>query len=104
MSSFRLTKAAQEDLRKIGYFTRNRWGREQAKRYLQSLDACFHRLAENPQAGKPYGKLPPYWRIVQSKHVVFYRIFIKDTPLIVRVLHGRMLPELHLYDSENETW
>jgi toxin ParE1/3/4 len=51
MPGFRLTKAAKADMRGIGRYTRKRWGRDQAHRYLGDLDDCYHRLAEKPDLG-----------------------------------------------------
>lgn len=102
MPGFRLTKAAKADMRGIGRYTRKRWGRDQAHRYLGDLDDCYHRLAEKPDLGRAYSDLPPYWRILQGKHAVFYRVTEDSNLLVVRVLHAQMLPELHLPGSEDE--
>lgn len=99
---FRLTQAAKADLRGIGRYTRKRWGRDQAHRYLSELDACFHLLAENPALGRAYADLPPYWRVLRGKHAVFYRVTDEAIVLVVRVLHAQMLPELHLPGSEED--
>ena len=37
-----------------------------------------------------------------GKHALFYRVTEDDTVLVVRVLHVRMLPELHLPGSEDD--
>jgi toxin ParE1/3/4 len=102
MPGFRLTKAAQADLRGIGRYTRKRWGRAQAHRYLGELDACFHQLAEKPNLGRAYSDLSPYWRILRGKHAVFYRVTDEALLVVVRVLHAQMLPELHLPGSEDD--
>ena len=102
MPGFRLTKAAKADLRGIGRYTRREWGRDQARRYLGELDACFHRLAEKPDLGRTYSDLPPYWRILRGKHAIFYRVTDDASLLVVRILHAGMLPELHLSGSEDD--
>jgi len=101
MPGFRLTKAAKADMLGIGRYTRQRWGREQMRRYVGGLDACFHDLAGQPELGSAYLDLPPYRRLRCGKHALFYRVTADATVLIVRVLHVRMLPELHLPGSED---
>jgi toxin ParE1/3/4 len=92
----RVRKRARADLSDIGRYTRQRWGRDQSHRYLGELDACFHRLLSTPTLGRIYAPLPPYWRVEQRSHVVFFRREANGDVVIVRVLHERMLPELHL--------
>jgi toxin ParE1/3/4 len=96
-------RQALADLREIGRYTRRRWGLEQRNRYLAELDACFQHLAETPSLGRPYAPVPPYWRVTQGAHVVFFRREDGGDVVIVRVLHARMLPERHLVrDPANE--
>ena len=52
MAGFTLTNLAKADLKEIGRYTRERWGREQRNTYLARLDACFRQLAANPLTGK----------------------------------------------------
>jgi toxin ParE1/3/4 len=98
----RVRKKARTDLQDIGRYTRRRWGRDQAKRYLEHLDACFRRLVSTPSLGRAYAPLPPYWRYEQGSHVVFFRRGANGDVVIVRVLHERMLPELHLGKRNDE--
>ena len=96
MASVRIAKPAKSDLRAIGRYTRGRWNRAQARRYLGELDACFHRLAENPQLGRSAESVRPgLWRIEQGRHVIFYRR-TADGIRVIRILHDRMLPPLHI--------
>jgi toxin ParE1/3/4 len=84
--------------RGIGEYTRHCWGDAQAVRYLTGLDACFFRIADGTGAGR-VSQLP-YLRLEYVSHVVFFRRETNGDAIIVRVLHQRMLPELHL---ESET-
>ena len=52
MSTFSLTNKAIADLKDIGRYTLERWGREQRNLYLGMLDATFQQLASNPLTGK----------------------------------------------------
>lgn len=93
---FRVRKKAEADLHDIGRYTRERWGRDQSNRYLADLDAWFRELVSAPSLGRIYAPLPPYWRYRQGSHVVFFRREPNGDVVIVRILHVRMQPELHL--------
>jgi toxin ParE1/3/4 len=100
MSSFILTNMAKADLKRIGHYTLEKWGREQRNHYLSILDACFHQLASNPQKGKDCSEIRcGYRKFNAGSHVIFYRQTLSDTIEIVRVLHGRMDIETQLSAS-----
>jgi toxin ParE1/3/4 len=52
MPRFVLSNAAKADLKSIGRYTEDTWGREQRNRYLALLDASMHDLADNPRLGR----------------------------------------------------
>ena len=100
MSSFTLTNMAKADLKEIGHYTLEKWGREQRNHYLSILDACFQRLASNPLKGKDCSEIRyGYRKFNAASHVIFYRQTPSDTIEIVRVLHGRMDLETQLSAS-----
>lgn len=91
MTRFALTRQAASDLRAIAIHTQERWGREQCRRYVQQLDEAFHRLAENPQLGKPCDEIRSgYRKLPLGSHVLFYRVATDGVVEIVRILHKRM--------------
>jgi toxin ParE1/3/4 len=100
VSSYQLSKLAWLDLTDIADYTVDTWGGQQAFRYLDSLEACFTRLAKAPQAGRSCDRIRSgYRRFEHDRHVILYRpdpggIFIS------RVLHQRMLPSEHLIEDE----
>ena len=98
----RVRKRARADLEDIGRYTRQRWGREQSIRYLGDLDACFRQLVSTASLGRAYAPLPPYWRCERGSHVVFFRREPNGDVVVVRVLHRRMLPELHVGKKDDE--
>jgi toxin ParE1/3/4 len=100
VARFHLTNAARADVEGIGEYTRDRWDAAQAIRYLTGLDACFSRIAEGLGVGRVYR--PPYSRLEYVSHVVFFRRETNGDAIIVRVLHERMLPELHLDPESDE--
>ncbi len=91
MPGFTLTNKALADLKEIGRYTRNRWGRDQRDSYLSMLDACFHQLAAKPLTGMDCSDIRNgYRKHAAGSHVIFYRQRSHDSIEIVRVLHGRM--------------
>jgi len=101
VGSYRFTRRAESDLFEIAQYTINTWGREQCARYLDGLEDCCQRLADNPTLGRACEYLrPEFRRMQQGKHVVFYRRE-QDGIVVTRILHVRMLPQLHL-DEDGE--
>lgn len=100
MPGFVLTHAAREDLKSIGRYTQDRWGRDQRNRYLAALDASFHDLATDPLMGRDCSDIHAGYRKHRvGKHLVFYRQLDSDQIEIVRILHERMDVEVRLSES-----
>ena len=96
MADYRLTTLAETDLAEIADYTIETLGIEQARRYRDALETCFNNLAANPLLGRSAEHLAPSLRRIEHRsHVVFY---LRRQPgvLIVRILHARMDPALHL--------
>jgi toxin ParE1/3/4 len=73
-------------------YTVERWGANQAVRYVQNLRACFDVLAQDSGIGRVCDSISAGLRRHEhGKHVVFYRMNC-DGIRIVRVLHQQMLP------------
>ena len=97
MPTFSLTKQALEDLREIGRYTQERWGREQRRHYLALLDRSFNALAQNPNQGLRCDEIRAgYRKFPSGQHVIFYRQQAAGTIQVVRVLHERMDLETNL--------
>lgn len=96
MAAARYLRRARGDLLAIARYTLETWGLEQANRYVDALEECCRRLAQEPTLGRVHAPLPRYWRIEHGSHVVFFRREKNGDVVIVRVLHKRMLPERHL--------
>ncbi len=100
MAAYRLTRRAEADLDDIADYTLRTWGEAQCARYLDGLEQCCRRLAEHPALGRACdGIRPGLRRREQGRHVVFYR---RDEAgiLVLRILHDRMLPALHIGDDD----
>ncbi len=96
MKRFKLTVAADADLRKIAEYTLNQWGESQRNTYIAELFDAFTSLAESPSIAtnadnirKGYRKFP------QGSHVVFFRLSDSSHIEIIRILHKRMDVENH---------
>ena len=75
MPGFRVTLRAQEDLKNIGRYTEQQWGKPQRNIYLKALEKRFYWLAENPHLGKHRPDVAEgYFSFPQGAHVVFYLI------------------------------
>ncbi|MGH9610445.1 MAG: type II toxin-antitoxin system RelE/ParE family toxin [Bryobacteraceae bacterium] len=99
MGAFRLSRRAEADLAEIARYTMHVWGADQTIRYLDSLEECCQKLAENPALGRPCDYIRPGLRRMEhARHVLFYRRDASGV-LISRILHERMLPEQHDLDE-----
>jgi toxin ParE1/3/4 len=92
-----LTNKAKSDLKEIGRYTQDHWGRDQRDKYLTMLDACFQRLAANPLKGNDCSDIRSgYRKFIVGRHVIFYRQKSTDTIEVIRVLHSRMDADMRL--------
>lgn len=97
MPHFKLSAKAKTDLKSIARHTERNWGREQRNQYLLQFDHCFHLLTESPNLGKACDDIRPgYRQYPQSSHVIFYRTAARNSVEIMRILHKRMVPEIHV--------
>lgn len=99
---YRFTRRARDDLRDIAAYTRDRWGDVQCERYLTSLQSCCQQLAVEPTLRRQHPDDSRYWRALAGRHVVFYRVEMDASILVVRILHAAMLPELHLPETPDD--
>ena len=96
MAAFRFSRSAEGDLLSIGEHTLRTWGAVQVARYLDELEVCCQRLAENPALGRRCDDFRPgLRRLEHGQHVVLYRED-DDGVLVSRILHQRMDFEQHL--------
>lgn len=71
----RVTPRAREDLKNIGRYTEQTWGKTQRNHYLKRIEARFHWLAQNPLAGKHRADIcEGYYSFPEGPHIVFYLI------------------------------
>jgi toxin ParE1/3/4 len=90
-----LTRAARSDLVDIAAYTIEQWGDAQAERYVGALHRRIKWLKRNAQRCGPVPGLAGYHRVQEGRHVIIFRL-LGDSAEVVRVLHERMLPRLHI--------
>ena len=89
--SWILTDDAAEDLRAIIRYSRDTWGRQQARSYAETLEDCFAQLAADPARFRNMGEVYPGLRLAHCGHHYIFCLPREDAPaLIVAVLHERM--------------
>jgi toxin ParE1/3/4 len=90
MGAFRVSNAAKSDIKKIGHYTQERWGKEQRRIYLKDMQKKFIQLSDNPHMvalNKSFN--PPVRLCPFGKNLIVYLIDNEEI-YIVRILHGSM--------------
>ncbi|MCA1748383.1 MAG: type II toxin-antitoxin system RelE/ParE family toxin [Parasphingopyxis sp.] len=91
-----LSDEAEADLRAIIRFSVERWGIEQAERYVQLLRDRLQDLTRHPRIGSPADSMSPgLRRFSYISHVAYYRV-VRHEIRIVRILHKRMRESDHI--------
>ncbi len=75
MAIYRITPRARDDLKNIGHYTQQNWGKAQRNTYLKNFEKRFKWLAMNPLLGKHRADVAEgYYSFPEGQHVVFYLI------------------------------
>ncbi|MGO4709208.1 type II toxin-antitoxin system RelE/ParE family toxin [Chryseobacterium sp. 2TAF14] len=83
-----LSEFADQDLEDIFNFTFNKFGFDQAEKYLLEIEDIFQNLITNPELGKARNEIKQgLYSFPKDNHVIFYRV-LDDHIRIVRILHG----------------
>jgi toxin ParE1/3/4 len=102
MGRYRLSPAAQADLRDIRIYTKTTWGEAQARKYLSELRSGLEKLADTPLMGKTREEIAQGLRSFPlARHIAFYRES-SDGIEVVRVLHASMDVERQFEPRTNE--
>ena len=90
MAKYAITTEARDDLKDIGRFSQQTWGRMQRIKYLAQLESRFRDLARERVKGRLRDDLPGApMSFHVGRHVIFYR-HRNDGIEILRVLHDAM--------------
>lgn len=92
MAAVRVQEAASYRLDQIYRYTRDRWGAEQADRYITGLFAAFDKIETHAVMSRPvpaaFGVDGFFFRY--ERHVVYWRRLGNGDIGIVTILHERM--------------
>ena len=92
MAAIRIQERASHRLDDIYRSTRDRWGNEQAEKYITGLFADFDMIAGHGVASKPipaeFGVEGFFFRY--ERHFVYWRHLLNGDIGIVTILHDRM--------------
>jgi toxin ParE1/3/4 len=97
--SYRLSDRAEADLGEIWDYSAEKWGVDQADRYIDALMSRFRWLSGNAALWQPRSDLTEgLYSYPQQSHLIYFRICRdeEDVIEIARVLHGRMEPTRHV--------
>ncbi|UZK66511.1 type II toxin-antitoxin system RelE/ParE family toxin [Sphingomonas sp. M1-B02] len=90
-----ISAAARRDLDAIFDYTVERWGLEQADRYVGSFDAAYAKLLGQLLLGSAPERVSGYRKLRPESHLIFYRVG-RSTLHTERILHHRMSAVRHL--------
>jgi toxin ParE1/3/4 len=91
LTRYRVTRQAAADLRDIGRFTQERWGRSARIDYLQRIEKAFGLVAANPSLGRPRPELSGEVRTFPvGRHLAVYRVDEGGQMVVIRVVHQVM--------------
>ena len=94
---FVLSPKAQDDLGTIWDYTVQRWGADQAERYIKDIQDAVLGLVDGTKPSQPIDDIRPgYRKSLIGAHLLLFRVEDTGTVNIVRILHSRMDTERHL--------
>ena len=96
MPTYKFSQRSSADLENIVSYTLGNWGSKQAISYIDGLKNLTQSLTDAPSLGKLYNdRHTGLHGFVYESHIIYY-IEAEHGITIVRVLHQRMNPLLHL--------
>jgi toxin ParE1/3/4 len=96
LSAVHYTSEAENDLFEVGVYTWTQWGDEHFVKYLALLrDTCEDIIPRKHHLARSVPQRPALVRWRCERHVIYFRK-LDDGFEIIRILHDRMLPSIHL--------
>lgn len=88
MDKYKISNKAQRDLIDIWDFTKYKWSKKQANKYIKDILKEFKFLSKNKSVGKSCDEIRKgYYRFPKASHIIFYKK-IEDSEIeVIRVLH-----------------
>ncbi len=92
MNGFRVQRVAGHRLDEIYVYTRDRWGEEQAERYIRGMFARFEQIAAREI---PWRAIPAEFGVSgfvckYEHHFIYWKVLDDGAVGIVTILHERM--------------
>ena len=88
MNKFKISRKAEVDLVKIWDYTKFRWSKNQANKYLSLIFDGIKFISKNPSTGKPCNDIrEDYFKFPIESHIVFYKQTSKKEIEVIRLLH-----------------
>ena len=90
LAGYRLTSEAASDIKGILDYTLDRWGAEQADKYVLQIEQCLHGLVSGQRSGKRFSDGLPEIQVFRCEHhYIFYAA--QDYQLaVLAILHEAM--------------
>lgn len=96
MKRYKFTATAEKDLLGIVDYSLEKWGDIKAAQYVDGLESFASNLANNPNVGLYQGDIFADIRAFPYESHILYYVSDSQGITIIRVLHKRMNPHLHL--------
>jgi len=93
---YKIYKKAESQIIKIWQYTEEKWGEEQANKYVQELYESFKKISSKPELCKKIeqGKIINVFYFKYKNHFVFFRNLSDQSIGIITILHEKMnIPE-----------
>jgi toxin ParE1/3/4 len=88
MSGYVLSPRAQADLEEIWNFTAERWGEDQAARYVLDIRAAIEAVVRDPRRGRACDHIRAgYRKYPAGSHMLFFRV-VREGIDVVRISSG----------------
>lgn len=90
MVSYLLSSEAEQDIRELIRFTKQKWGKEQVIKYREVLTSAFELIEKNTSPDKLFThSIDDLFFCKAGSHYVFYLRPVGQKPLIIAILHPR---------------
>ena len=90
MTTYELSKDAEEDLREVALYTLDAWGKEQLTEYRQGLKETFNAIGIQDVVARKFSKNYPQLRVTKYRyHYIFYIAEAVEKPIIIGIIHER---------------
>ncbi|MDF1721104.1 MAG: type II toxin-antitoxin system RelE/ParE family toxin [Minwuia sp.] len=96
-SSVTVSVEARRDVKEIGRFTQQQWGKDQRNTYLRKIASVVEGLAADTSGARKSDDIRPGLLSVQTgSHVIFFHRRDDGDVVVLRILHQRMDFRRHL--------